>query len=290
MENLYIKSRAKINLTLNILDKRPDNYHNLESVMQIIGLYDELYITKNNTNTFTFSCDVEILDNSDNIICKTYNIMKEKFDCITGIDVKLLKHIPFEAGLGGASSDCAAFLIALNKLFNLNLTTTQLIDIAKLISADAPACLNRGAILATGIGENIELIDSNMKYYIVIIKPEINFSTPKMFQIFDELNLKSEKNNSSTIISALKSGNISLLSKTLHNSFEDVLSKDSEVFTLKNLLIDNGAVATLMSGAGSCVYGIFDNKEIAKSAYNILKKSYNVFYTIPTKRNEVENV
>ena len=121
MEKIYVKARAKINLSLNVLNKRPDNYHNLESIFQKINLYDELYIEKTNTNTIEIITNLENVKLEDNIIYKAYTKLKEKYKQIEGIKVTLNKRIPTEAGLAGGSTDCASFILAINKLYNLNL-------------------------------------------------------------------------------------------------------------------------------------------------------------------------
>jgi len=149
MEKLYIKARGKVNLTLNVLNKREDGYHDLESVFQIINLYDEMYIEKTSSNDLDITCNVKDLDNANNIIHKAYTVLKQKHSNITGVKVNLIKNIPNESGLGGGSADCANFLIAMNKLFSLNYSKQDLIDIGKTLGADVPPCLHTNALLGT---------------------------------------------------------------------------------------------------------------------------------------------
>ena len=133
MDKIYLKARAKINLTLNVLDKREDNYHNIESVFQKISLYDELYIEKNDENKLILKSNWKDLENDNNIISKTYTKLKNLYPTISGVTVTLIKHIPMQAGLGGGSTDCASFIKGLNKLFSLNLTESDLINIGKTL-------------------------------------------------------------------------------------------------------------------------------------------------------------
>ena len=149
MDKLYIKARGKVNLTLNVLDKREDGYHDLESVFQIINLYDEMYIEKTNSCSLELICNIENLENGNNIISKAYALLRKKHSEIKGIKVTLIKNIPNESGIGGGSADCANFLIAMNKLFNLNYTKHDLIDIGKTLGADVPPCLHTNALFAT---------------------------------------------------------------------------------------------------------------------------------------------
>ena len=131
MEEIYVKARAKINLGLEVLNRRNDNYHNIESVFQKINLYDEIWIRKIKTNEFRIISNIEEINNKDNIIYKAYIELKEKYKNITGIEVKLNKRIPMQAGLGGGSTDCASFIIAINKLFNLKMSKKEMEEIGK---------------------------------------------------------------------------------------------------------------------------------------------------------------
>ena len=165
MDKIYLKAKAKINLTLNVLDKRPDNYHNIESVFQKISLYDELIIEKNNSNKFNLECNLKELETDSNILFKAYKKLKEQFPNISGINVKLIKHIPMQAGLGGGSSDCASFLIGVNTLFNLNLSQVDINNIGKDLGADVVPCMYK-LVKSEGIGDIVTELKSNLKYYI----------------------------------------------------------------------------------------------------------------------------
>lgn len=126
MDRIYLKARAKINLSLEVLNKRDDNYHNIKSIFQKINLYDEIYIEKNDSNEFKLETNIESLNNTENIIYKAYLKLKEKYDNISGIKIILKKKIPMQAGLGGGSTDCASFIIGINKLFNLNISKNEI--------------------------------------------------------------------------------------------------------------------------------------------------------------------
>lgn len=272
MDQIYIKARAKINLTLEILNKREDNYHNLKSVFQKINLYDEIYIYKIDNDDFILDTNIKDLDIKDNIVYKAYVKLKEKFN-ISGVKVVLNKRIPMQAGLAGGSTDCASFILGINKLFNLNLTEQEIITLGKSLGADVVPCLYNKAVLAEGIGEIITKIDTNFKYYIVLIKPELSCNTGEMFKKLDERNKILTIDNSKNVVKALKDNNIELLSNNLYNTFEEVL----DLKQIKDELIKNKALGALLSGSGSCVYGIFKNKQDAKFAYNNLKDKYKTY-------------
>lgn len=278
MNKIYIEARAKINLSLNVLNKRSDGYHNLESIFQPINLYDELFIEKNNVNNIIFYCSKPSLNNNNNIIIIAYNYLKKLYpNQVKGVTVRLIKHIPLGAGLGGGSSDCASFLLALNSLFKLNLSTTTLIDIASKIGADVTPCFFKRALVAHGIGEKIKDIDTNMKYYLVLIKPKLSLSTKAMFNKLDNLKDIKQEFNTKNLIHALETNNLNLLCNNLYNVFEEATYDLPIINNLKTALKDEGALATLLTGSGSCVYGIFKNKTSAKNAYNNLNSKYNTF-------------
>lgn len=272
MNQIYIKARAKINLTLEILNKREDNYHNLKSVFQKINLYDEIYIYKIDNDDFILDTNINGLDVEDNIIYKAYIKLKEKFN-ISGVKVVLNKRIPMQAGLAGGSTDCASFILGINKLFKLNLTEEEIITLGKSLGADVVPCLYNKAVFAEGIGEIITKIDTNFKYYIVLIKPELSCNTGEMFKKLDERDKILTIDNSKNVVKALEDNNIELLSNNLYNTFEEVL----DLKPIKDELIKNKALASLLSGSGSCVYGIFKNKQDAKFAYNNLKDKYKTY-------------
>lgn len=284
MEQIYMKARAKINLTLEILDKREDNYHNLKSVFQKVSLYDEIYIQKAENENFKLETNAGEINNKDNIIYKAYEKLKQRFKEISGVKVVLNKRIPMQAGMAGGSTDCASFIVGMNKLFNLNLSKSEIKELGKDLGADVVPCLYNKAVLAEGIGEIITKIDTNFKYYILVIKPELSCNTGEMFKKLDsqERNLKTD--NTKNVIKALENNDIELLSKNLYNTFEEVV----EAGPIKDELIKNKALGALLTGSGSCVYGIFKNKEQAKNAYKNLKDKYKTYICTSYNSGKVE--
>ena len=277
MEKIYMKARAKINLSLEILGKRPDNYHNLKSVFQKVNLYDELYVEKNESNECEIQTNIENLNSKDNIIYKTYLKLKEMYPQITGVKVNLNKRIPMEAGMAGGSTDCASFILRMNKLFSLNISREKIENIGKKLGADVVPCFYNRALLAEGIGEIITLINTNYKYYIVIIKPQMSCSTKEMFKRIDEKGEVLQKENSENIIKSLENNNIEVLGENLYNIFEEVISEKEMIENIKNELIRYGAIGSLLTGSGSCVFGLFKNKETAKYAYNKLRSKHQTY-------------
>lgn len=278
METVYLKARGKVNLTLNVLDKREDGYHNLETVFQKISLYDEIYITKTDKHdSIEIDINISNLQREENIIFKAYKLLKSRFKEISGVNVKLKKNIPMQAGLAGGSTDCASFIEGMNQLFNLNLSKEEMVKLGVELGADVPQALYNTPIVARGIGEIIEEIKTNIKYYILLIKPEFTCNTKEMFKKLDEGKGETQEYNIEKMKRALESSNIKGVATNLYNVFE------TEVYNIDNIkkdIIDAGALGSLMSGSGSAVFGIFETKEEAKKGYRILREKYKTYYCV----------
>ena len=217
------------------------------------------------------------LNTKENIIYKAYIKLKEQYKAISGIEVTVNKKIPMQAGMAGGSTDCAAFIIAMNRLFNLKLNKEDMERLGKSLGADVVPCFYNKAVKAEGIGEIITNIDTHFKYYMVIIKPKISCNTKEMFQKLDTEKGIQQLHTSENIIKALENKNIHLLANNLYNVFEEVIQEKVIIQDIKKELIKNGALQALMTGSGSCVYGIFENKQLAQNAYIALKDKYQTY-------------
>lgn len=242
MEQIYIKARAKINLNLEVVGKREDNYHNIRSVFQKINLYDELYIQKTEMNDLELQTNIEELNNKENIIYKAYRTLKEKYKNITGVRVILNKKIPMQAGLAGGSTDCASFLLGMNRLFDLRLSKTEIKKIGESLGADVVPCFYNRAVKGEGIGEIITPIHTHLKYYLVIIKPQISCNTKEIFKKIDERNDTIQPNNSDKIVQALEQNRLDLLVNHLYNIFETVIDEKEIMQGIKKKIMNQGAI------------------------------------------------
>jgi len=277
MNKIYIKARAKINLSLEVLNKRNDNYHNIKSVFQKINLYDEIYIEKIDTNKIELETNINTLNNEENTIYKAYKKLKEEYKNISGVKVILKKNIPIQAGLGGGSADCASFILGMIKLFNLKLNKEELETLGRKLGADVVPCFYNTAVLAEGIGDRITPINTSFKYFIVIVKPSIYCNTKKMYELIDNRNKLNTREPSNIIVEGLENNDINLIANNLYNDFEDVQIENDLIQDIKKELLKNGAIGASMTGSGSCVYGIFKNKEIAQKAYKKLSYNYQAY-------------
>ncbi len=191
-----------------------------------------------------------------------------------------------QAGMAGGSTDCASFILGMNKLFDLNLSKSEITNLGKSLGADVVPCLYNKAVLAEGIGDVITKINTNFKYYILVIKPKLSCNTREMFKKLDSTKKEFKRDNSKNIIKALETNNIELLSNNLYNTFEEVVDAKS----IKDELLKNRAIGALLTGSGSCVFGIFRDKRDVKIAYKNLKDRYKTYMCLSynSSREEIE--
>lgn len=258
---MKIKCPTKINLFLEILNKRDDNYHNVLLLNQTIKLFDELIIKKNKDKKLIIKCnDANVPTNYLNSVYKTCEIFYKTYDIpYQGLTIFIKKRIPLESGLGGESTDAAGMLKLLYKMFKINDSLDKKIKLAIIIGSDVPFFLYGGRCLITGKGEKIKKLSLKKHEYYVIIKPQINNNTALMFQKLDKI--KREYNKK------MKPG---------YNTFEKVCDKN--ILNIKTDFLLNQASYSMMSGSGSCIFGAFSKKRIAKKVYKSFTNKYdNVF-------------
>ena len=253
---MLLYPNAKINLGLNVIEKRPDGYHNIETVFYPIGLYDVLEVEPSETCTdYSFSSSGIAIDGDpeDNLIVKAYHLLRSGYQ-FPAVDISLVKQIPFGAGLGGGSSDAAFMLKALNEIFELKATPARLEKLAAKLGADCPVFIKNKPVYATGIGNVFTPIKLSLKgKFIVLVKPDIHVSTPEAYSlVVPEIPQISLLELIQKPISEWKS--------LIKNDFEkSVFAKYPAIEKIKNDLYEMSAVYASMSGSGSSVYGIFDN-------------------------------
>lgn len=285
INSIQLNAYAKINLGLDVISKRPDGYHEVRMVMQTIGLHDRLSINIINTPRIKMKTNLLYLPtNNNNIVYKAIALMKEKFQIDSGIYINLNKKIPVSAGMAGGSTDAAAALIGMNKLFNLNLTLEELMDIGVTLGADVPYCLMGGTALSEGIGEKLTPLPAFPNCHILIVKPNINVSTQNIYSNLDLNNIKSHP-DIDAIIRGIKENDLYEASNHFGNILESVtIQKYKEIDHIKKDMVEKGAISSLMSGSGPTVFGIFDDYKTAKDAFYHFKVSnfkYQVFITKP---------
>lgn len=280
---ISLKAHAKINLSLDVLNKRDDGYHNLRMIMQTIQLHDTIFIEKIPSGVEIDCVASYVPNNSTNIACKAAEAMISKFNLDAGVRIKIDKKVPVAAGLAGGSADAAAVIKGVNSLFNLSIQQNELMDIASTIGADVPYCIMGGTALAEGIGEELTSLSLLKDIPILIVKPKIGVSTAWVYKNLDFDKIISRP-DTEALISAIQNKDIKFIAQNMRNVLESVtVIKHPIIEKIKKILLEEGAIGSMMSGSGPSVFGIFEDKDKAISAYKKIKKSKNeciLTYTI----------
>ena len=291
MAKIQIKARAKINLSLDVIGKRPDGYHDVEMIMQQIDLFDLVNIEEVSGTDITIVSECPFIPkDSNNIAHKAATLIKDSFNINSGLSIKIEKNIPVAAGLAGGSTNAAAVLIGLNKLWNLNLTIDELMAMGAKLGADVPFCILGGAAYAEGIGEILTPIEGLKNVWLVVAKPSISVSTAEVYKQLD-LTKISDRTDTKLLLTAIDNGDLNLLAKNMFNVLESVSEvKFPVIKEIKNKMLEYNAIGSMMSGSGPTVFGIFKGYERAKSAYENLSILYKQTYLVQSysRRNNNE--
>ena len=268
-------ANAKVNLTLAVGAKRPDGYHEVETVMTAVDLFDTVTVSRHPGIRDELICDPPVTERpEDNLCMKALRVffqelgVKEDFVTIT-----LQKRIPTQAGLGGGSSDAAAVLRGLRTLYAPDMTDTRLEEMAAELGSDVPYFIRGGTAAATGRGERLALLPPMPECWFVIVKPEESHSTAAMYAAIDSV--KAERGaDSQCMRQGLAAGDLRQIAAGLSNDFQQVLPEDSAVPAIVRSLRELGALNAQMTGSGSAVYGLFRHREDAEAAAGVLKGTY----------------
>lgn len=273
--DISLKALAKINLGLDVVRRREDGYHEVRMIMQTVQLYDRLDIKRTQEPGIQIQTNLSFLPvNENNLIYKAAKLLMDEFSITDGVSVKLDKRIPVAAGMAGGSTDAAAMLIGVNRLFSLGLTKRQLMERSVQIGADVPYCIMRGTALAEGIGEALSPLPPMVKCPVLIAKPSISVSTKFVYQ-----NLKLDDTtihpDIDRLIDDIKAKNLHDIAAHMGNVLETVTIPNYPVIDeIKKHMLSNGAVGAMMSGSGPTVFGLFDDEDTAKKAYKAMRSSH----------------
>ncbi len=263
-----VKAYAKINLTLHVLGKREDGYHDLDLIFSPVSLCDLLEIEENDADALRFSCSIPAFQTADNLVVRAYETMRERYPGkIPGLTVALTKDIPSGAGMGGGSADAAALLSFLAERYLPDLTEQELIGIGAGLGADVPACTIRHATRGLGVGERLTHIRTEAAFPLLVIKPPYSFNTGEMYRRTDELLPDSHENRNDQMVKALEAADAGAVSDLLYNIFEEAVPEKEKIRSLKESLLAAGARGSLMTGSGSAVFGIFEDPEQRDRAF-----------------------
>lgn len=273
MREMKLKARAKINLGLDVVRKREDGYHEVRMIMQMINLYDKITLRQRNETGILVRTNLSYLPvNEDNLVYRAARLLMDEFQITSGLEIELQKYIPVAAGMAGGSSDAAAVMVGVNRMFRLGLSKKQLMERSVKIGADVPFCIMRGTALAEGIGEKLTTLPAMPHCSLVIAKPKVHVSTKfvygnlKVNEITDHPDIDGQ-------VQALRSNDLEQVVARMGNVLETVTIPAYPVIDeIKKTMMKHGAMGAMMSGSGPTVFGVFEREERAQEVCRLLKK------------------
>lgn len=267
MDEIVLQAYAKINPALDVLYRRPDGYHEVRMVMQSLALHDTIVLKKLTDPEILIKSNLRYLPTDENnLVYQAIALIRSKYHITGGVFARLIKRIPVAAGLAGGSSDCAAALIGMNRLFHLQLTTKALCELGSTLGADVPFCLTGGTVLSEGIGERLTGLCAAPSCHVVLVKPPYRVSTR---YVYEHLVLEETPHpDIDRMLAALSSGEYTSFASALGNILESVtIALHPDIAQIKSQLIGFGAQGALMSGSGPTVFGLFADRHQAQRAY-----------------------
>ena len=290
MREIRLKARAKINLTLDVTGKREDGYHLLETIMQTVALYAGIYMKKLDKPEIKLKTNLPWLPVDErNLAWKAANLMRETFDIEGGVFIEIDKRIPVAAGLAGGSTDCAAVLVGMNRLFDLHLAETELEELAGKLGSDIPYCVRRGTVLCEGVGEIMTNVEhTSPECHVVLAKLPVSVSTVSVYKglKWDQV----EKHpDTKAMLEAMEEGDVAKMGKLLCNVLETVtIEMHPKIQEIKNRLMELGAEGALMSGSGPTVFALFKDREKARKAAARVKREFALKDSVATRTYRVQ--
>lgn len=274
MKETTVKALAKINIGLDVTGRREDGYHLVRMIMQTVHIYDLVTISETAKDMITMTSDVDFLPvNEDNLCMKAARLLAEEFALPGGVHISLQKRIPVAAGMAGGSADAAAVLYGMNKIYSLGLTIEELMARGVRIGADVPYCLMRGTALAEGIGEELTRLPPMMRCPVLIAKPAISVSTRYVYEKLDSLT-DPKHPDIDAMIDDIRAQDLRRLGSHMGNILEGVtVAKYPIIQQIKDVMMEQGAVVSMMSGSGPTVFGFFEDEETMQSAKYAMQRS-----------------
>lgn len=274
MDRLELKALAKVNLGLDVLGRRSNGYHDVRMVMQTVYLYDQVIMEKKKEPGIEVETNLYFLPvNENNLAYKAAKLLMDEFHIKEGIKITLKKHIPVAAGMAGGSSNAAAVLYGMNRMFALKLPEKALMERGVTLGADVPYCIMRGTVLAEGIGEVLTPLSPMPKCHILLAKPPISVSTKFVYDELDSREIKKHPDIDG-IIEGLDGQDLARTARCLGNVLEEVTVREYPVLEqIKNVMKEQGALNAIMSGSGPTVFGIFEEKSRAREAGRKIKET-----------------
>lgn len=267
MDKIKLKALGKINLGLDVLGRRPNGYHDVRMVMQTVYLYDQILLEKTDKERISLETNLFYLPvNENNLAYRAAKMLIDEFAIKEGVHISLEKHIPVAAGMAGGSSNAAAVLYGMNRLFQLGLTDQELMDRSVQLGADVPYCIMRGTVLAEGIGEKLTPLPAMPKCHVLLAKPPISVSTQKVYEKLDAQEVTKHPDIDGILL-GLQTGDLEKITSSMGNVLENVtITEYPQIERIKDVMKEEGALNAMMSGSGPTVFGIYDDKMLARRA------------------------
>jgi 4-diphosphocytidyl-2-C-methyl-D-erythritol kinase len=267
MDKIKLKALGKINLGLDVLGRRPNGYHDVRMVMQTVYLYDQILLEKTDKEGISLETNLFYLPvNENNLAYRAAKMLIDEFAIKEGVHISLEKHIPVAAGMAGGSSNAAAVLYGMNRLFQLGLTDQELMDRGVQLGADVPYCIMRGTVLAEGIGEKLTPLPAMPKCHVLLAKPPISVSTQKVYEKLDAQKVTKHPDIDGILL-GLQTGDLKKITSSMGNVLENVtITEYPQIERIKDVMKEEGALNAMMSGSGPTVFGIYDDKMLARRA------------------------
>ncbi len=274
IKHLSLKAYGKVNLGLDVLRRREDGYHEVRMVMQTVGLFDRVELLCRDNPGVTVETNLYYLPtNENNLVYKAAALLMNEFGVEHGLHIQLKKFIPVAAGMAGGSSDAAAVLVGVNKMFGLGLSMEQLQERGLRIGADVPYCVLRGTALSEGVGEILTPLPAMPQCRVLIAKPGINVSTRSVYENLhmEELTEKDHPDIDG-LVEAIRQGDLCRAASLMGNTLERVtIPAHPEIAAIKRMMLETGAAGAIMSGSGPTVFGLYTNPKSASTAYERLR-------------------
>lgn len=274
MDRIELKALGKINLGLDVLGRRENGYHDVRMVMQTVYLYDQITIKKRRKSGIGIETNLYYLPvNENNLAYRAAKLLMDEFRIEDGISIRLNKHIPVAAGMAGGSSNAAAVLFGMNRIFGLGLTMEELMKRGVTLGADVPYCIMRGTVLAEGIGEVLTPLAPMPKCFVLLAKPPVAVSTKLVYEKLDSQEIEKHPDIDG-IIEGLEEQSLAKITASMGNVLERVTALEYPVIDkIKNTMKTAGALNAMMSGSGPTVFGIFEDKNRARAAAQKIKET-----------------
>lgn len=267
MDKIKLKALGKINLGLDVLGRRPNGYHDVRMVMQTVYLYDQILLEKTDKEGISLKTNLFYLPvNENNLAYRAAKMLIDEFTIKEGVHISLEKHIPVAAGMAGGSSNAAAVLYGMNRLFQLGLTDQELMERGVKLGADVPYCIMRGTVLAEGIGEELTPLPAMPKCHVLLAKPPISVSTQKVYEKLDAQEVTKHPDIDGILL-GLQTGDLKKITSSMGNVLENVtITEYPQIERIKDVMKEEGALNAMMSGSGPTVFGIYDDKMLVRRA------------------------